>query len=134
MKLFVRQDSCPCSCDFVEFVFILQIDGLLKSISGFQIFFSIKTGSFNKCCTTLVCTGKQNQISRKKFFNMHFANITNHHLTPLNINKLSISSHFSNGFMVHFFVGFIALVILPSLSDHRDTQDNNQGSPSCQRV
>jgi hypothetical protein len=141
VQLFIRNNPVPDSVKGSKSLLVIEILGLGEGRPWFKIFLAIQTSSLDKCYSTLRGTGQQDEINRKKLLILNPHDISNDHLAPFNLHETPIPEDPSLELMVELLVRFVSLVVLVAyikqigtLSQHRNSQDDSQRSPSSERA
>ena len=90
MKFLIRDNAVPIPRKLLQRLnCVIPLSGG-KGIPGFQIFFTIKTSSLNKCNSPLNGTSKQDEISWKELLILHLHYFSYVDLTPLHLHEFVV--------------------------------------------
>ena len=90
MEFLIRDDAVPIPRELLQLLKGIIPLSDRKGVPGFQIFFTIETGSLYKCNSSLNGAGKQDKISWKELLNLHLYYLSNMHVTPLYLYELVV--------------------------------------------
>lgn len=112
MQLLIRHNPLQGPSKFHQFLLIIEALGLGVGVSGFEVLFTIETGSFDKGVTGWKRRTDEYQICREAFLLLNVANIPDNHLAPFYLCQLPFAEDVGLLLVVQRLVGFVTLVVL----------------------